>query len=376
MTDQIIAEANHEIYVKAKPEDADACSWVFYDENTFAKYYYKLPTLPDDHVRVRNLYAGLCHSDSLTGRGKWGAKAYPVCTGHENIAEVIAVGKAVTSLKIGDKVGLGPFRDSCKNCEWCSCGSTHLCQKMDGEEKQIYGKYFGGYSTHLQHPAHLCFKLPEKLNLKEAAPLLCAGVTLFSPMDLHLKKGMRIGILGIGGLGHLGVQIGYKMGMTVDAFVSGTKDEAKNNFIKGLGATDIHHWKEKGVLYQNAGKYDALIYTIPVAVEADVMDQILGLLKPRGILIVVGAPPVGQNLSLGFFSIIASEITIVGSMVGGRKETDKMLNFCADNGVVSLNEHFEWDQFPQALDKLENGSPKFRCVVNVDNFSKNFGTKN
>ena len=367
---------SHPVYTRSTPEEADGCAWAFLTKDVFDKYYFKLPELQDHEVRIRNMYAGLCHSDVLTARDLWGGgNPRPVVPGHEVAGEVIAVGKNVHKFKVGDKVVIGPVRDSCKKCEYCLSGSTQLCQKTEGHEKYLYGLYFGGYASHLQHPESHFYKLPDTIDIKEVAPLLCAGVTVFSPMSLHLKKGMRIGVLGVGGLGHLAVQIGHKMEMQVDAFVSGTKDPQKNEFLTKLGATNIVLWKQPGVLESVAGLYDAIVCTIPVALDRKTMDKMLSTLKPRGKYIVLGAPPVDEFLSVDFFSIITNEIGIIGSCVGGNKETQEMLDFCACHDVHSMNEHFTWEEFPKALDKLENGTPKFRCVVNVDDFSKNFGTK-
>ena len=374
MTDKIIAEANHQIYPKSSIEEADGCAWVFYNKDIFEKYYFKLPPIGDNDVRIRNLYAGLCMSDSHTGRGFWGQQTYPVCPGHEVAGEVTAIGKGVTKVKVGDTVLYGPTRNSCGKCEACEEKETSLCRSMDGSDRMLYGKYFGGYASHLQHPESHTYLLPKNIDLKSVAPLMCAGVTLFSPMNRHLKKGMRIGVLGIGGLGHLGVQFGVKMGMSVDAFCSGTQTD-KKKYINSLGTSEIHLWKEEGVLKKLAGKYDAIIYTLPVALDVQHMDSFLALLKPRGKLILVGLPPVEQKLIMSFFSLIADEISVIGSCIGGIKDTEDMLQFCATHNVTALCEQFEWDQFPQALAKLEYGSPKFRCVVNVDNFSKNFPLK-
>lgn len=374
MTESIIETANHPIYQRSTKEEADGCAWVFYNKSIFDKYYYKLPILEDNHVRVRNLYAGLCFSDVLSGRDKWGYQLSPLCAGHEVLSEIVAVGKNVTKFKVGDKVLFGPFRDCCNNCEFCKEGNTNLCQVTSSEELCLYGLYFGGYCTHMQQPENLCFRFPENMDEKTVAPIMCAGITVFNPMKRCLKKGDKIAVLGVGGLGHLAVQIGVKMGMTVDAFCSGMSKD-KEEFVKSLGTNQVHYWKNKGVLENLRNQYDGIIYTIPVAVDSNFMDKFLDTLKPRGHMMIVGAPPIEQKMIFSFFSILTKEIFIVGSNVGGKKDTQEMLDFFSEHKIVSLCEQFEFEDFPKALDKLENGSPKFRCVVDVGKFAKEFNKK-
>lgn len=370
-----IAEATHPVYPRATPETADGVAWVFYDKDTFAKYYYKLPQLGPTDVRIRALYAGLCHSDVMSGREKWGPQLRPLCPGHEVVGEVTAVGTDVKSVKVGETVLFGPTRHSCSSCSYCLEGETTLCPHTPGEEKFLYGRYFGGYASHQQQPESHCFKLPSGLNVANAAPLMCAGVTVYSPMARHLKKGQRIAVLGVGGLGHLAVQYGVKMGLQVDALMSGVKSD-KKEYVKGLGVDQIHEWKNPGVLDSLKGSYDAIVYTIPVALSRAEMDALMVTMRPRGKMIIVGAPDVSESLNLGFFPPIIGEYSIIFSCVGGRKTTEEMLQFSADHKVECLCEHFPWTDFPKALDRLENGSPKFRCVIDMDDFTKNFGKKN
>jgi len=374
-TEQMIAEATHPIYPRATPETADGVAWVFYDKNTFAKYYYKLPEVGPTDVRIRALYAGLCHSDVMSGREKWGSQLRPLCPGHEVAGEVVAVGKDVKSVKPGDSVLFGPTRDSCGDCSYCHEGETTLCPRTEGSEKFLYGRYFGGYASHQQQPESHCFKIPAGLNISNAAPLMCAGVTVYSPMARHLKKGQRIAVLGVGGLGHLAVQYGVKMGLTVDALMSGIKTD-KKDYVKSLGVDQIHEWKTPGVLSSLKGTYDAIIYTIPVSLPRDEMDALMQTMRPRGKMIIVGFPDIAEAMTLSFASQIVNEYSIIYSCVGGRKITEEMLQFSADHKIECLCEHFGWHEFPQALDRLENGSPKFRCVVDMDQFTKDFAKKN
>lgn len=355
-------DANHPLYAKATPETADGVAWVFYDKDTFDKYYYTLPELGPTDVRIKTLYAGLCHSDVMTGREHWGPQLRPVCTGHEVVGEVTAIGPNVKHVKVGEQVMFGPFRDSCGKCEYCNEGETGLCLKTESQDKLLYGLYFGGYASVQQHPESHCYKIPHGLNVKNAAPLMCAGVTVFAPMHRHLKKGNHIAVLGVGGLGHLAVQYGVKMGMTVDAFMSGTKSD-KLDYVKSLGTSDIIFWKEQGKLDKYANTYDAILFTAPIAPTREEFDRLIVSLKPRGKLIILGAPDVKEQISLSFFPLIMGEKSVIGSVVGGRKSTEEMLNFSAHHNVECLCEHFLWEDFPKALERIEKGAPKFRCVV-------------
>ena len=362
---------NHEIYRSCTPKEADACAWVFSSEKTFEKYWYKLPELGPKEVRARVLYASLCFSDVHTGRSSWGKCKYPCCTGHEVLAEVIAVGKAVTRFKPSDKVLFGPIRDSCGKCEWCLKGWTHACQEVDGNTKFLYGLYFGGYSTHIQQPESHCYKCPENMRLETLPPLMCAGVTTFTPLDLYAQKGMKIGIIGIGGLGHLAAQYASKMGLEVHAF---SCSEGKEEFFKSLGIVKTVNWKKEN-LKTYANQYDLLLNALPVMIGEAELASLLDCLKPYGKFINVGLSDVKDKLVVGQFSFVAKNLTIVGSLVGGVYQTEKMLEFSAKNGVECKCEQFKWEEFPKALDRLEHGKPVFRCVVNVDEESRNFSNK-
>ena len=360
---------SHPIYAPAKPEEADSCSWAFLTTEKFGKYHHKFQPMEDNHVRSRILHTSLCMSDVHTGRDKWGPSIKPLCPGHEVIAEVMEVGPKVTKFKKGDIVGLGPMRDACLDCDTCEKGATNLCPKTEGSEKFLYGLYFGGYSTHIQQPETCIVKIPEGLDITTAPPLLCAGITVFSPLNRFVKSGMRVGVIGVGGLGHLAVQIAAKMGAKVDGFTSSPSKEA---FIKEIGAEGIVLWREKGYADKIQNKYDVLINTIPVKVTRDSFAEFSKCIKPLGTYIQVGLPDAHENFEADYFSFILKNITIFGSLVGSVQETSDCLEFCAKNGVVCKTEHYSWEEFPKALDKLENGKPIFRCVVNVDEESKKY----
>lgn len=365
-------QISHPIYAPANPEDADCCSWAFLTKETFGKYYHKFQPLQDNHVRSRILHTSLCMSDVHTGRDIWGPSIKPLCPGHEAIGEVIAVGSKVTKFKVGDIVGYGPMRDACLNCETCEKDATNLCPKTDGTEKFLYGLYFGGYSTHIQQPETCVVKIPEKLDIKIAPPLLCAGITVWDPIEKWVKPGMRVGVIGVGGLGHLAVQYAAKLGARVDGFTS-SKDKEK--FIKELGAEGVVLWREKDYSKKIANRYDVLINTIPVKVTRDSFSGYAECIKPLGVYIQVGLPDATDNFEASYFDFILKNITIYGSLVGSVKSTERCLQFSADNDIVCKTEHYEWEEFPKALDKLENGRPIFRCVVAVDEESKKYVKK-
>jgi uncharacterized zinc-type alcohol dehydrogenase-like protein len=308
-------------------------------------------------------------SDVHTGRDLWGKSIKPLCPGHEAIGEVIEVGPKVTKFKVGDIVGYGPMRDACLNCETCDKGATNLCPLTDGTEKFLYGLYFGGYSTHIQQPETCVVKIPEGLDITTAPPILCAGITVWDPIYKFVKPGMRVGVIGVGGLGHLAVQFAAKLGAKVDGF---TSSPSKETFIKELGAEGIVLWREKDYSKKIANKYDVLINTIPVKVTKDCFSGYAECIKPLGVYIQVGLPDTNEVFEASYFDFILKNITIYGSLVGSAPSTSQCLEFCAKNNVVCKTEHYSWEQFPEALDKLENGKPIFRCVVNVDDESKKY----
>lgn len=183
-----------------------------------------------------------------------------MCPGHEIIGEVEALGSKVTKVQIGEKVMLGPIRDSCGKCEFCIKGITNGCEGIDPSEKFIYGLYWGGYSTHTQHPESHVLKLPKNFDYKEIAPIMCAGITTFVPLFAHLKNGDSVAVISAGGLGHLAIQFAKKMGCNVDVFSS---SHNKDQVLKSLGVDNVILWTKDEHL-QKKGKYNAMIYTAPV----------------------------------------------------------------------------------------------------------------
>ena len=350
---------------------ADACAWVFTSPTTIQKYFYLHPGLAAHDVRIRVMFAGISRSDSFAARGLWGPIPYPLCAGEEIVGEVIAVGPLVTKFKIGDKVLYGPTRYSCGTCAYCLEMRTNLCPYTPRLVKDTYGSFWGGFSTHLQQPESHCFKLPNELDIETAAPLMCAGVSAYKPLSIFAKKGDRVAIIGIGGVGHLAVQIANKMGMEVDIFCSSFEREKKDRLLGKFGARMIVHWDVEDIK-QFEGKYDVVMNTIPGKLTTEQLEIFMNLLRPLGKFVIVGVPPLSEKLSFNFKTVIRKALELVCMNAGGVKEVQETIDFCARNGVRPECEFLPFEDFPTAFDRMENTHPLFRMVLRVDDFSKQF----
>jgi len=231
-------------------------------------------------------------------------------------------------------------------------------------DKFTYGKYWGGYSTHLQQPASHFFKIPEGLDLQKAAPLLCAGITVYNPIKQYLKPGMKTAVIGVGGLGHLAVKFFSKMGHECTGI---TTSLDKEKFIKSLGATDVLVMSDEEMYKKHMNQYDLIINTIPVAGD---FDKYLGLLAPCGTFVQVGLPDFKEKITVSPLLLLVKEIKIVGSLVGSRNTIVEMLELCQKKDIYPIVEEFAFEDFDKALNRLENEKPIFRCVVNCGDFSK------
>lgn len=359
-----IEKYDHDLYKYVndiKEADAVAYSWVNKEKAVF--FPYKSSKLEDDEIRANILYAGLCHSDCFTVRSLWRPAKYPIAPGHEIIAEVSEVGKNITKFKKGDKVGFGTIRKVCDNCDYCKNNKEPLCQNIK-ENKFTFGYHWGGYSTLLQQPGNFFFKLPEKLDLARSAPLFCAGITVYNPIKQYVKKGMKAAVIGVGGLGHLAVQFLAYLGCS--EVVGVTNSLNKEKFIKDLGATGVILSEEED-FKKNAGKFNFIINTLPVSKG---MDKYLSLTAPGGYFCQVGVPDVTEKVEFCINPLVVNEIHLVGSLVGSRADIEEMLQICADNNIYPICEQFEFEDFDKAFDRLENGRPIFRCVVDCGKYSK------
>eukprot|EP00331_Platyophrya_macrostoma_P026533 CAMPEP_0176436836 /NCGR_PEP_ID=MMETSP0127-20121128/18228_1 /TAXON_ID=938130 /ORGANISM="Platyophrya macrostoma, Strain WH" /LENGTH=374 /DNA_ID=CAMNT_0017820277 /DNA_START=38 /DNA_END=1162 /DNA_ORIENTATION=+ len=368
-----MVEANpykHQHYTHVKDEkDADGIAWTFINKDEFVKFPFKFEELKDDEFRANIIYTGLCHSDVLTGRSQWGPANYPIAPGHEIVGIVSKIGKDVTNIKVGDRIAFGTIRNSCNTCKACSAGHDQLCLDLPFPNRGTFGEYWGGYSSALQQPARYAYKIPENLPSDRTPPLLCAGVTVYAPLAKFCKPGDKVAVLGIGGLGHLAVAYANKLGCHVTAL---TSTPGKEEFIKKFGAHEVRSSSDPEDLRKMASEFNVIINTLSTA-NQKMFGLYLDLTAPEGTFIQVGAPPADEPFQIHAFQILMKNIRIAGSAVGSRKETQEMLDFSAKHNILPLCEHFGFEDFPKALDKLENGKPMFRCVVNVEEWAKKNG---
>ena len=343
---------------------ADAVAWAFVNNQKFVEFPFLFPEVGPNEIRANVLFAGLCLSDSLHGRSKWGESIYPLAPGHEIIAEVSQVGSEVTGFKAGDKVGFGTLRDICGSCKYCKSNRGEpLC--TDSPHAFTYGFFWGGYATQLQQPAEFFIRLPDGLDLEKSSPLLCAGITVYTPIKKYLRRNDVAAVFGVGGLGHLAVQFINKMGNEVFGV---TTTPNKKDFILSLGAKDIVVSTDEESMKENEGKFDFIIDTIP---STENFNKRFNLLAKDGTYVIVGVGEEGTtNITIDATSIVLGEKKIAGSLVGSRETIKEMLEFCQQKNVYPMVETFSFEDFPKALDRLENGKPVFRCVVNTGEWAK------
>ena len=324
---------------------------------------------PLEHdVEIDILYCGVCHSDLHTARNEWQNTLYPCVPGHEIVGKVTRVGKSVSKFKVGQNVGVGCLVDSCRKCESCRAGLEQYCQvgfigTYNGEDKLSGGHTFGGYSTAIVVHEDFVLRLPENLDLAATAPLLCAGITTYSPLR-HWKvgKGQRVGIVGLGGLGHMGVKLAHAMGAHVVLF---TTSANKAGDAKKLGADEVVVSKDAAAMEKEAGKYDFILDT--VSAQHDI-NLYLNLLKRDATLVQVGAPE--QPLPLAVFSLIFARRNFAGSLIGGIPETQEMLDFCGKNNITSDIEIIPIQKINEAYERMLKSDVKYRFVIDMASLKK------
>lgn len=354
-----MAESNlsHPTYTIVKDKkDADAIAWAFVDKEEMKALPFKFPELNSKEIRAKITYTGLCHSDAHTVRQEWGPCKYPIAPGHEIVGEVTHVGKDVKDFKVGDVVGFGPQRYCCDECEFCKAGCEPLCTGGDGNNFTYGPIYWGGYASYIQQPGAHFFKVPKSLPIERVPPLFCAGITTYRPVAVYAKPGDKVAVLGIGGLGHLAVQYAKKWGCHVTAF---TNSKDKEKFIKELGADEVLIADDETMKKQGS-KYHLVLNTLPVGEK---MPDYIALTRPLGTYVQIGLPDVSKPCPFNAAHVLLNQINVTGSLIGSRKEMNDMLEFSAKHNIAPLCEQFSFDDFPKAYDRLVNGRPIFRCVV-------------
>jgi len=323
----------------------------------------------DNDVLIDIEFSSICHSDIHTIRGHWGKQPYPQVPGHEIAGIVTAVGKNVTNFKVGDKAGVGCMVDSCMRCESCLRGEEHHCDKHAtvwtygvSDKTSPTGITQGGYSNNVVATEHFVIKLPDGIELQHAAPLLCAGITTYSPlMRANFKKGDKIGVAGIGGLGHLAIKLAKAKGAEVYAFTT-TEDKVKD--CLAFGAREAVHVSDVSRLQPFYGKLDYMISTIPYDFD---ISSYANVVKPYGTFTQVGVP-VGGKLTINNFMFVNNRVNLNGSLIGGIPETREMIEFCADHKLYPQVQIIKAREINEAWDKVVNKETRYRYVIDAATF--------
>ncbi|RIV41862.1 NAD(P)-dependent alcohol dehydrogenase [Flagellimonas pelagia] len=324
----------------------------------------------DNDILIDIKFASICHSDIHQMKGHWGPQQYPQIPGHEIVGIVEAVGKNVTKFKIGDRAGVGCMVDSCMECDSCMHGEEHFCEK--GETVFTYGYpeassptgiSQGGYASNIVVRDHFAVHIPEHISLQEAAPLLCAGITTYSPlMKAQFKIGDKVGVAGIGGLGHLAIKLAVSKGAEVYAF---TTSPGKVADIKSWGVKEVIVVDESfGSMNVFAKKLDYMICTIPYQFNSA---PYIACVKPNGHFTYVGMPN-GFELTFSNINLAATRVNFNASLIGGIPETQEVVHYCADNGIRPDIQMISAEQINDAWEKVVNKEARYRYVIDAATF--------
>jgi uncharacterized zinc-type alcohol dehydrogenase-like protein len=316
----------------------------------------------DVHIDI--LYCGVCHSDIHTARSEWGPARYPVVPGHEIVGRVSKTGAEVTKFKEGDIVGVGCLVDSCRTCHSCEDGLEQYCENgMTGTygsiDKISGGHTYGGYSEQITVDENYFLSIPSNLDVSRVAPLLCAGITTWSPLvHWNVKKADKVGVIGLGGLGHMGIKLAHAMGAHV---VMITTSPEKGKDAQALGADEVLLSKNQDQMKSHANSFDLLLNTIPVGHQVDPYIQ---LLKRDKTMVMVGAIEPIEPLNSAL--LVSKRKNIAGSMIGGIKETQEMLDFCGQHNILPEVEMISIQTINEAWDRVVKADIKYRFVIDME----------
>jgi uncharacterized zinc-type alcohol dehydrogenase-like protein len=316
-------------------------------------------------VLIKVAYAGICHSDIHTAREEWGEAHFPLVPGHEIAGVVEQVGADVTKYRVGDRVGVGCMVDSCRECENCRAGQEQYCLNGNVGTYNAIGKdgrpTDGGYSTHIVVDQDFVLGIPEGISLDVAAPLLCAGITLYSPLrHWGAGPGKKVAIVGLGGLGHMGVKIAHALGAEVTVLSQSLSKKADG---LTLGADHYYATSDDATFDELAGSFDLILNTVSATLP---MERYLSLLRLDGTMVNVGAP--AEPLSVPAFALIPMRRSWAGSMIGGISETQEMLDFCAEHGLGAEIEVISGEQIDEAYDRVVGSDVRYRFVIDTATF--------
>ncbi|MFG0256662.1 MAG: NAD(P)-dependent alcohol dehydrogenase [Phycisphaerales bacterium JB043] len=317
-------------------------------------FEYQLPALDAHEVDIKVTSCGICHSDVSMIENAWGMSQYPLVPGHEAIGTVSAVGEHITHLKVGDTVGVGWHSGYCMTCSTCLAGDHNMCAN---QQATIVGRH-GGFADTLRAHASSAIKIPDSLDPSKAGPMLCGGITVFNPfVQFDISPTHSVGVIGIGGLGHLALQFANAWGCHVTAF---TSSESKAAEAIEIGAHDTLNSRDPQALEEAAGRFDLIISTVNVPLD---WNAYLNALKPKGRLHVVGA--VLEPLDIGAFSLIGNQRSVSGTPVGSPATIATMLDFAARHDIAPITEHFKISDVNDALEHLKSAKARYRIVLDV-----------
>ena len=317
---------------------------------------------PDD-VQIDILFCGVCHSDLHQVKNEWGGSQYPMVPGHEIVGTVLSVGANVTKFKVGDLAGVGVMVDSCKTCKTCAQDLEQYCEEgfvgtYNNKERNSDKITMGGYSTKIVVDEYYTFKIAPTLPLAAVAPLLCAGITTYSPLVYAgVKKGMKVAVVGLGGLGHMGVKFAVSFGAEVTVISTSPSKEAD---AKKLGATHFLVSTDKEAMSKYNNYFDVILDAISANHD---YTSYLNLLGIDGKLMVVGLPI--ESPKVQPFSLVTNRRSVIGSCIGGMKETQEMLDYCAEHNIVSEIEVIPMQKINEAYDRMLKGDVKYRFVIDL-----------
>ncbi len=330
-------------------------------EASFERTELERRDLRANDVRIKIAYAGICHSDIHQARDEWGGGIFPMTPGHEIVGTVEEIGDDVTTHAVGDVVGVGCFVDSCLDCDACRDGEEQFCSKgvvQTYSAKDYAGEItYGGYSEQVVVRDHFVVKVPDGVDLAATTPLLCAGITTYAPLKRHDVRGKKVGVIGMGGLGHVAVKIAAAMGAEVTVL---SRTDAKKDDGLEFGAQDYVATEDRAAVRKLRGTFDLLVNTVGSAVP---LDAFLGLLGRGGTMVNLGAPT--ESLEVKAFSLLTLRRGLEGSMVGGLPETQEMLDFCAEHGITATVEVIGADEVDEYYDKVVDGDVRYRAVIDV-----------